>query len=532
MWSTGRLGDFSLRLQAATERLGVGRVLCGIADLHMPGLGLPSLVMAGDITRSESSSGIRPIDRQSCAPVLEMRAITVTFKRVVALDRADFTVNEAEVVALIGNSGAGKSTLIKALVGLLPVAEGQIFLDGRHTVFASPQEARRSGIETVYQDLALLDELTIARNFFLGCEPLLMRWPLHPLSHRQMVSRTEEVFHALGMTDMPSPRRLVSQLSGGQRQMLAIARALHFGRRVILLDEPTAALSDNHVELILAQIERARARGLGVVFVTHKAHEVFSVADRFVVLDRGRSLISVPRGQTSLNELEKLLISSRFTMVQEMAAAVAHQFRNPLGILRVSAEMLRDDFEVSDRREQYDKLLIMIIDELGTLETLITNYLDFARQRQLRCVRVSVAALVEDAVAQVSDSSVERSRLMVDIPQQLPAVFVDEDLMQQVLVNLITNAAEASEPDQPVAITAGGDASGGVWMSVQDFGRGMDERTRKMVFNPFFSTKTRGTGLGLSIVHRIVEQHGGRIEVLSEVEQGTTFIVSLPAEEQ
>ncbi len=460
-----------------------------------------------------------------------MRGVTVNYKRVVAVNRAELTVGTGEVIGLLGNSGAGKTTLIKALVGLLPITEGEVRIDGLPKRFNSPQEARTYGVETAYQDLALLEDLSIARNFFLGHEPLTGPRPFRRLSHRQMVGYAQEVFDVMGMSDMPAASRLVAGLSGGQRQLLAVARALYFGERLVVLDEPTAALSDNQIELVLGQIERARSRGTAVVFVTHKAHEVFNIADRLVVLDRGRTLMSVPQKQTSLKEMEKLLISSRFTMVQEMAAAVAHQFRNPLGIMRVSAEMLRDDFEVTERREHYDRLLNMIIDELGSLDVLITNYLDFARPRNLRRERVALSTLIADAVAQLSEHSADPARFVLELPEELPEVTIDKDLMEQVVLNVVSNAAEASGELQPVVISAGKDSSS-AWVAVQDFGCGMDERTRKMVFNPFFSTKTRGTGLGLSIVHRIVEQHGGTVEVVSELKQGTTFIISLPVEEE
>ncbi len=496
------------------------------ADLHNGRLGVPSKQMSVQPT----PAGVPATQNQ--APLVEMRGVTVTFKRVVAVNRAELTVGAGEVIGLLGNSGAGKTTLIKALVGLLPISEGEVRINGRAMWLSSPQEARTYGIETAYQDLALLEDLSIARNFFLGHEPLTGRRPFRRLSHRQMVRHAQEVFDVMGMSEMPAASRLVAELSGGQRQLLALARALYFGRQLVLLDEPTAALSDNQIEMVLGQIEQARARGTAVVFVTHKAHEVFNIADRFVVLDRGRTLMSVPHEQTSLKEMEKLLISSRFTMVQEMAAAVAHQFRNPLGIMRVSAEMLRDDFEVTDRREHYDRLLNMIIDELCTLETLITNYLDFARQRNLRRERVALSALIQDAVAQLSEQSVDPARLILEVPEELPEVTIDKDLMEQVVLNLVSNAAEASGEEQPVVISAGKNGTGNTWVAVQDFGCGMDERTRKMIFNPFFSTKTRGTGLGLSIVHRIVEQHGGTIEVVSELNQGTTFIISLPVEEE
>lgn len=460
--------------------------------------------------------------------LVEMRAATVTYSRVVALRQADFAVSPGEVVGLLGNSGAGKSTLVKALVGLQAMSSGEVLVEGRAGGFRSPQEARQFGIEVAYQDLALIEHLSIARNFFLGAEPQRGAGPVRRLDHRQMIRSTEAALADFGV-EMPSPRQMVSRLSGGQRQMLAIARAMYFARRLVILDEPTAALSDEQVEQVLAQIAHARARGIAVVFVTHKAYEVFNVADRFVVLDRGRTLISASRGQTSLNELEKLLISTRFTIVQEMAAAVAHQLRNPLGIIRVSAEMLRDEFQVTEERAGYYRLLDMIMDEVVTVEFLITNYLDFARRHEPRPSEVSMDDLISDVKSQLPRESFDPSRLHVELPPQPLSVFVDRELMQQVMVNLLVNAAEASEDDQPVSLSVA-TVDDAVTLTVRDQGSGMDEHTCKMIFNPFFTTKSRGTGLGLSIVHRIVEAHGGSIEVNSAPGCGTSFVINLPAE--
>lgn len=469
-------------------------------------------------------------------PLVDMRQVTAMYGRVVALREADFSVAPGEVVGLLGNSGAGKSTLVKSLVGLHPMMAGEVRVAGCSGGFSSPEQARAFGIEVVYQDLALIEHLSVARNFFLGAELLRRFGVFRTLDHKRMVRITEEAFDELGISGMPSPRQMVSRLSGGQRQLLAVARAVHFARRLLILDEPTAALSDDQVEQVLEQISHARARGVAVVFVTHKAHEVFNVADRFVVLDRGRTLVSASQGKTSLNELEKLLISTRFTIVQEMAAAVAHQLRNPLGIIRVSAEMLREEFEVAGGREGYDRLLDMIMDEVVTVEFLITNYLDFARRHELRRAEVPVPELIEDVKAQLPRESFDPARLRIELPLEPSAVFVDRELMEQVLVNLLVNAAEASEEDQPVVLRVDEQAESGrsktVEIAVRDFGCGIDEHTRKMIFNPFFTTKSRGTGLGLSIVHRIVEQHGGSLEVESEPGHGTTFTISLPEGER
>ncbi|MFW5995330.1 MAG: ATP-binding cassette domain-containing protein, partial [Spirochaetia bacterium] len=233
-----------------------------------------------------------------------MRNVSVTFSRVEALHNACVTIRSGKVLGILGNGGAGKTTLVKALVGLVPIESGEIYLDGQVAGFRSPADTRKHGIEVMYQDLALLDHLSIARNFFAGREPLTGRRPFRRLVHRDLVRWTDEIFDRLGMSELPPPDFPVSKLSGAQRQLLAVARAVHFATRVLILDEPTASLSDNQVDIVLSLIDKARNAGIAVVFVTHKAYEVFSVADEFVVVDKGRTIVESRREETSLKELE------------------------------------------------------------------------------------------------------------------------------------------------------------------------------------------------------------------------------------
>jgi len=278
---------------------------------------------------------------------------------------------------------------------------------------------------------------------------------------------------------------------------------------------------------VLSLIDKARGAGIAVVFVTHKAYEVFSVADEFVVVDKGQTVVESRREETSLKELEKLLVSSRFTMVQEMAAAVAHQIRNPLGVMRVSLEMLQEDFHVAEDRYSYDRLLKMLFDEVNTLDIVVTNYLDFARHKDLRRTRVRVSELIGDACAMLPQDTIDPSNLVVRNGHSDETIFVDREMMNQVLVNLIINAAEASSNSQPIIVQVATEADA-TTLSVEDFGPGIDSGTRKMIFNPFFTTKSRGTGLGLSIVNRIVEQHGGSLSLHTESGKGTRFDIRLP----
>lgn len=233
-------------------------------------------------------------------PILQMRGISKSFGAVQALTEVDFEVYPGEVVALVGDNGAGKSTLIKCVAGTHPPDEGSIFFEGREVKIHSPGDATRLGIETVYQDLALCDNLDVVQNMFLGRELTSRLTPAAGLlSKVQMERRALEVLRTLNVTTIGSVDTKVAALSGGQRQSVAISRAVMWNSKLVILDEPTAALGVAQTEQVLALIRRLRERGLGVVVITHNLHEVFEVADRIVVLRLGRRVATFSHAGTS-----------------------------------------------------------------------------------------------------------------------------------------------------------------------------------------------------------------------------------------
>ncbi len=238
---------------------------------------------------------------------MEARGITKRFGSVVALDRVDFHVRRAEVVGLVGDNGAGKSTLIKVLTGYHQPDEGEIWFEGRRVTLASPRQARALGIETVYQDLALVETMSIARNFFLGAEPERRAGGVRWLDRRQMREKTRQALLDLGITSLRSADEDVAVLSGGERQAIAIGRALHFGVKLLILDEPTSALSIKETQKVLGYIEQSRRRGLSVIFITHNLYHVYPVADRIVVLQHGRKVREFQKGETTADELAAII---------------------------------------------------------------------------------------------------------------------------------------------------------------------------------------------------------------------------------
>jgi D-xylose transport system ATP-binding protein len=227
--------------------------------------------------------------------------MTKRFGQVKALVDADLELYAGEVVALVGDNGAGKSTLIKAIAGVQPADEGDITIDGRQVKIRSASDAYKHGIATVYQDLALCDNLDVVANLFLGGEKLTGF--ARVLDEQAMEHKTLELLDSLGVTSMASVRARVGSLSGGQRQAVAIARSLLGEPRIVILDEPTAALGVVQTEQVLDLIHRLRAQGLAVVVISHNLENIYSVADRIVVLRLGHVAGSFDRRTTPREEI-------------------------------------------------------------------------------------------------------------------------------------------------------------------------------------------------------------------------------------
>jgi D-xylose transport system ATP-binding protein len=236
----------------------------------------------------EASTAEAPKPASDAEPLLALKGVSKRFGAVEALKGVDFELYPGEVVGLVGDNGAGKSTLVKAIAGVQPADEGEASFDGSSVSLTSPQAATRLGIATVYQDLALCENLDVVENLFLGRESGNGIPGVHLLDETAMEQRTLELLDSLGVTTIRSVRTDVERLSGGQRQAVAIARSLLGEPKVVLLDEPTAALGVVQTNQVLSLIERLRDRNLGVVVISHNLADVFKVADRIVVLRLGR----------------------------------------------------------------------------------------------------------------------------------------------------------------------------------------------------------------------------------------------------
>ncbi|RWB05135.1 ATP-binding cassette domain-containing protein [Mesorhizobium sp.] len=238
-------------------------------------------------------------------PVLEVRHVSKNFGAIQALSDVSFQVERGEVVGLMGDNGAGKSTVVKSVAGNFPPSDGEIVVDGEVCHFHKPVQARAKGIEVVYQDLALADNLTAAQNVFLGREIKKGFWPIRVLDKQAMIDRSAALFREL--KSETRPRDLVKKMSGGQRQAVAIARTRLSNAKLVLMDEPTAAISVRQVAEVLELIRRLKAQGVGVMLISHRMPDVFAVADRIIVLRRGSKVADKDTGNTSPEEITGLI---------------------------------------------------------------------------------------------------------------------------------------------------------------------------------------------------------------------------------
>ncbi|MGI5365997.1 sugar ABC transporter ATP-binding protein [Streptomyces sp. A244] len=235
-------------------------------------------------------------------PLVQLRGAGKSYGNIRALHGVSLEVHPGKVTCVLGDNGAGKSTLIKIISGLHQHTEGEFLVDGEPVRFSTPREALDKGIATVYQDLAVVPLMPVWRNFFLGSELTKGPWPLRRLDIESMKKTADEELRNMGIVldDMEQP---IGTLSGGQRQCVAIARAVYFGARVLILDEPTAALGVKQSGVVLKYIAAAREKGLGVIFITHNPHHAYMVGDHFSVLRLGTMELSASRSDVSLEEL-------------------------------------------------------------------------------------------------------------------------------------------------------------------------------------------------------------------------------------
>jgi ABC-type sugar transport system ATPase subunit len=245
------------------------------------------------------------------APILSIRNMTKRFGGLTAVNRVNWDIYPGEVVGLLGDNGAGKSTLIKCVSGVHQAEEGEIFFEGRLSQFARPMDARRQGIETIYQDLALANNLDVGANIFLGREEkkLYVGGLIRILDEQKMLREAETTLESLKI-HFPSLTQPIESLSGGQRQAVAIARAIYWDARLMIMDEPTNNLGVTEQQKVLELIRRLRDKGVPVILITHTLPDVFAVSDRLMVMHRGRKVTEKKTSETDAQELVQYMVGA------------------------------------------------------------------------------------------------------------------------------------------------------------------------------------------------------------------------------
>lgn len=252
-------------------------------------------------------------------PLVQMVQVSKSFGAVRALSRVTLTLHHAEVLGLVGDNAAGKSTLMKILSGAYRPDGGKIYVEGHEVEFHGPRDARHRGIEMIYQDFALVPQLTVTQNIFLGREEVNRRGIVPILDSRRMDQRARELFAALGLR-VPSVRSTVRELSGGQQQAVAIARATGFEARLVIMDEPTASLGASAIEKVRESIKRLKAHGVAVIIISHRLEDVFAVGDRLMVLKHGRVVGTRAVANTAADEVLHMIVAGEDPRARHGAA--------------------------------------------------------------------------------------------------------------------------------------------------------------------------------------------------------------------
>ena len=285
------------------------------------------------------------------APILEMKNISKFYGNILALIDITTYVNAGEVTCVLGDNGAGKSTFIKILAGAHQQSEGQLFVEGEEVMFDSPRDALERGIATVYQDLAVVPLMSVWRNFFLGSEPTKKFGPIRWLDKEKASRIAKEEMAKMGI-DIRDTEQPVGTLSGGERQSVAIARAAYFGAKVLILDEPTSALGVRQSGVVLRYIIEAKNRGLGVIFITHNPNHAWPVGDRFLILNRGRSMGDFTKDEITRDELIMMMAGGAELeqLTKELESASAGDEK----LAEIAEEVAEELEELEERAEHPD----------------------------------------------------------------------------------------------------------------------------------------------------------------------------------
>lgn len=440
--------------------------------------------------------------------VVNMQDVSVRFGNIRALSGIDLCIRSGEIVGLLGDNGAGKTTIVQSLTGLCPIDGGRIYLNGTYYPKITTRIARNEGIAAVHQDISSTNHLNVAENFFLGRE-LRIRKGLPFLTRKKMGSITTDFIRSLGFSFEKSSRTLLSGLTKGERQVLEIARAFYFYRSLLILDEAASSLAKKDKQRLKELIGRVKDRGGSVLFVTHKVQDIYECADRFVILYGGRNIIKVRKEDAGERDLEKMLISSHLSTVKEMAGGIAHQIRNPLAIMKVSAQVLKDELETGD--PGYGRQVEKILYQIDMIDLYVNNFFHFTHDHSPYYREYRIGKIIEEAVRKIPGHKLERVDLQLNLSNADRVYPLVRSNVIQILINVLLYAIDMSEEGTEVKLSAAVQKELNIEVSYRS--RGANDEFPSGFFYPVdFQNKSEGN-LGVTLFHHTFRQQHCSIEV-------------------
>lgn len=461
-------------------------------------------------------------------PVVETRNLSLSLRRTQVIKHINLSVYPGEVVGIIGDNAAGKSTLVNTIMGLHSGYEGEVLINGTDGRGKGVSFRRDQGIEIVYQEYAVVPHMRVWQNFFLGRELTKKIGPFMMLKKRRMRSVTRKQLVSHGFSASKPENLMTGKLSGGQRQLLAVLRACTFCTRLVILDEPTAALDEHEVKMVFQLIKELKEQGISVIFVTHKEHEMFDIVDRFFVIRRGRENYGAAKKSTLLRQVDSLLVTSRVMAVRDIISEISMQFSLPVDLMEQELAHLKQHMQTQSDNAMCSELMDTMAMEIESLKSTIIHFTSIADEMVLHEEQFLLGDIIRRTAADVEYEIHRPIDIMIDVPEHL-SCRCDPFMLRQVLVNLLINAAEASDEGACIAVSAGkkSEEDTDIWIAVRDWGCGIESSSLKEIFNPFHTTKTANSGLGLSIIHKLLEHMGGSITCESCPCKGSTFTVYL-----
>lgn len=457
-----------------------------------------------------------PLETFSAPHVVSLTDVSLSYGSIKALQDISLTIGRGECVALLGDNGAGKSSIVKTIMGIEHPYRGTVSIHGTiyHTV--TPMIAHKEGITWVPQDLSANNFLSIYENFFLGRE--MHRRGLPFIAKRSMERAFEEACRTYGVSLTRPAKAQMSSLTKGKRQLFELLRTVYFPSSLVILDEPSTSLSREDKKIMNAIMSDLRRRGCAILFATHKVQDVYEWADRFIILYNGSIGIKVSKDDVSMQDVEKMLISSHLGAVREMAGSITHQIRNPLAVMKVSAQILKDEFlgSLADRKsaERVDA----IMDLIHTVDFSIERFFSFARDKTSSHEYQAISTAIDSAIQRIPGSLREKVSIRKHLTVPVGTSVKVPDYTVRLITHVLASIIEVSPPGDTIDILV------------------TNERTLQLVIS--FSQndvsqsvpnrQAHGSTMGFILFQHIFRQSGASMEIGPPSKKGRFIRLTLP----